>query len=287
MEWLKKINPSVHCAGQGSWKKDFVEPERQIYDHELVFFEKGVCELELASCKYKFNAGSWVIIPPGVSHTSRAVKDDVLRRWVHFDWVEGDDSATLPICQYAPAMPDAKLLRNAPAFVPDTLLRGTLKGKNTDVIYSLMDSLELRLQHSDDMEKLTGKAVFQEILLRLLAGTFSAENIIFPSVNTDAFKVKMLLDQMPDSTISIRALLASLGKSYEHLCRRFRDEYNLTPVEYLNKLRVETAKQLLTNNSLDISRIAEKCGYSSSGYFCRIFRKNSGLSPSEYRRKIK
>lgn len=283
MNWIRKINPSVRCAGQGPWKKDFVEPTRQLYDHELVIFEKGICEIELGLYKFKFCADSWLIIPPGVSHTSRAISDNVQRRWVHFDWVDEADRRQTPVCKYSPELPEPELIRMAPGFVPGSFLKGMLPGKNADVLYALLDSLEIRLQHSDDVEKLTGKSILQEILLRLIAGINSKNSFGFPSINTDAFKVKMLLDQMPDSETSIRALLASLGKSYEHLCRRFKDEYNLTPVEYLNKLRIETAKKLLANNSLDIAQIAERCGYSSSGYFCRMFKKNSGMNTSEYR----
>lgn len=56
-------------------------------------------------------------------------------------------------------------------------------------------------------------------------------------------------------------------------------------VEYLHKIRIEKAEQLLTNSDEPISTISSQIGYADHSYFCKVFKKGTGLSPSQYRRK--
>ncbi|MGM0877913.1 MAG: response regulator transcription factor [Bacillota bacterium] len=55
-------------------------------------------------------------------------------------------------------------------------------------------------------------------------------------------------------------------------------------IEYLNKIRIEEATKLLTNDKLSIAEISGIVGYSDHSYFCKVFKKIKGLSPSQYRR---
>lgn len=56
-------------------------------------------------------------------------------------------------------------------------------------------------------------------------------------------------------------------------------------IEYLNRIRVEEAAKLLTMDSAPISEISSMVGYSDHSYFCKVFKKAMGASPSQYRRK--
>jgi len=55
--------------------------------------------------------------------------------------------------------------------------------------------------------------------------------------------------------------------------------------EYLNRVRIEEATKLLIHNTLPIAEISETVGYSDHSYFCKVFKKVKGVSPSQYRRK--
>ncbi|MFN2243397.1 MAG: helix-turn-helix transcriptional regulator, partial [Anaerolineae bacterium] len=63
----------------------------------------------------------------------------------------------------------------------------------------------------------------------------------------------------------------------------FRKELGVTPIAYLNRYRVHQAKQLLSDTSKSITEIALEVGFSDSGYFSRVFRREVGLSPEAYR----
>lgn len=54
-------------------------------------------------------------------------------------------------------------------------------------------------------------------------------------------------------------------------------------IEYLTDVRMEKAKELLRNSSKSIKEICLEVGYADSSYFSRIFKKNVGVSPKEYK----
>ena len=56
------------------------------------------------------------------------------------------------------------------------------------------------------------------------------------------------------------------------------------PLKYLTSIRIARAKELLTGTDIPISEIGELVGYDNPLYFSKIFKKNTGLSPREYRR---
>jgi two-component system, response regulator YesN len=56
-------------------------------------------------------------------------------------------------------------------------------------------------------------------------------------------------------------------------------------IEYLNRIRIEAAMTLLSQYDIPISKVSEQVGFSDHSYFCRVFKKQTGYSPSQYRRK--
>ena len=83
--------------------------------------------------------------------------------------------------------------------------------------------------------------------------------------------------------ISREDLARHVGMSDDYLTHCFRQEVGMTPIAYLNRYRVDQAKQLLKNTSQSITDIALAVGFSDSGYFSRVFRREVGLSPEAFR----
>ena len=84
--------------------------------------------------------------------------------------------------------------------------------------------------------------------------------------------------------ISREDLARHVGLSDDYLTSCFHKELGMTPVAYLNRYRVQQAKQLLTYTHKSITEIALDVGFSSSSYFSRIFRRETGMTPEAYRR---
>lgn len=78
-------------------------------------------------------------------------------------------------------------------------------------------------------------------------------------------------------------LLAVASVSPGHLVRSVRRYYGMTPTALITELRVRHASILLTTTSHPIGRISESCGFANQAYFSRCFRRETGLSPSDFR----
>ncbi|MGI2030833.1 response regulator transcription factor [Rhizobium panacihumi] len=71
-----------------------------------------------------------------------------------------------------------------------------------------------------------------------------------------------------------------------YLSRLFRKEMNMTFISYLKEQRIERAKDLLQNSDLPITNVSLDLSYADANYFCKAFKKEVGISPSEYRRRF-
>lgn len=80
-------------------------------------------------------------------------------------------------------------------------------------------------------------------------------------------------------------LLKIAHMSRSNLMRVFRKATGQTPIEYLVRLRIQKAMELLSNTDLSITEIAMEIGFSDSNYFTRQFRKAAEETPSAYRKK--
>ncbi|HXK42664.1 MAG TPA: response regulator, partial [Anaerolineae bacterium] len=75
-----------------------------------------------------------------------------------------------------------------------------------------------------------------------------------------------------------------VGLSADYLTACFRQELGKTPIAYLNCYRVYQAKRLLKESDQTVTEIAFNMGFSDSGYFARVFKREVGVSPQAYRR---
>lgn len=91
--------------------------------------------------------------------------------------------------------------------------------------------------------------------------------------------------QNPD--ISINDIVRYCNANTSQLCSIFKAETGLTVNRYLTEIRIEQAKKLLTDSEHNINDISELCGFNYPKYFCRVFKKHTGMSPTDYRRKRK
>ena len=87
-----------------------------------------------------------------------------------------------------------------------------------------------------------------------------------------------------DSEILVSELAKMACLSTGYYTRKFKELTQFSPLDYLNKQRIEKAQLLLNTTSHSCIQIAEICGYKSNAYFCKIFKKHVGQSPGNYRK---
>ncbi len=79
-------------------------------------------------------------------------------------------------------------------------------------------------------------------------------------------------------------LTCLLRVSPEHLSSTFKEETGKTLHHYVVRQRIRTARLLLTTTSLSCTDIAARLGYRRENYFARIFKKHTGMTPSQFRK---
>jgi len=108
------------------------------------------------------------------------------------------------------------------------------------------------------------------------------------SVNSIAKKIKRFINGNYYNDISIDSIAHSLNYSRNYLYTLFKNSYGTSPQAYLLNLRIQKAKELLTNEqNLSINEIAHAIGYKDPLYFSRLFHKKTGVTPLEYKRNNK
>lgn len=85
------------------------------------------------------------------------------------------------------------------------------------------------------------------------------------------------------SQITMNDLCAVSGVSKQYLCLLFRQNLSTRPMEYIAKRRIQAAKELLTSSDKSIEDIAEETGFCGSSYFCKLFKRYEGITPSQFR----
>jgi AraC-like DNA-binding protein len=83
-------------------------------------------------------------------------------------------------------------------------------------------------------------------------------------------------------SLGLKDVCYAAGLSLRHFMRVFRSEVGMTPLQYLNRYRVEQAKHLLISSDKTMEQIARLVGASNQNYFSYLFRKQTGTTPRDY-----
>ena len=90
-----------------------------------------------------------------------------------------------------------------------------------------------------------------------------------------------------EEELSLASLAAYAGYAEYYFSKKFKREVGMTLAEYLRKKRLEKAAMLLQATDLDVQKIAMRLQFCSQSYFTDSFRKQFGVSPSQYRKEGK
>jgi AraC-like DNA-binding protein len=220
--------------------------------YEIILNEEGTGTAVIGDREYPFSPGTIHIIPPNMPHSKRSPEGfrDI---YLHTDALLGlERSAAAPIL---------------------------LSDDSSHTAESLMSVLLVRYL-TEPRSSVVTKTLFDALLE--LIGELARKEESDPVV--DAL-IHAITSSYNNPEFQVTDALLSTGYSKDHIRRRFRQFTGLTPNAYLRAVRLRYARRLLKQQDtlhLPIHEIALMCGYYDVAYFCRIFRRETGSTPTEY-----
>lgn len=143
----------------------------------------------------------------------------------------------------------------------------------------------------EDFGKPLAAEVARHLVLHLKrTGVQSQFGNALPDYETLSSFTKEIRDLLKDKlgqSISIEYMAESVNMSIRNFSRVFLKESGMTPGRFLEKMRLDQAKNMLEYTDMSIDMIAEKCGFGSSISLRRLFLKYLSISPAQYRRAFK
>ena len=235
-------------------------------DYQLLYIASGKSHFFIDGKEHIVTAGHMVIFHPDEPQHYKYYKEDRTSvYWVHFtgshvekilehyNFIRGEKiiySGTSPDFQwlFGQIIQELQLCRKQYDEMLTLLLR--------NIFILIRRSLEINKNFTDTMEKEVSYAIYY------FRDNFNKE------INVDEYA-------------------QSLNISVSWFIRCFRQITGMTPLQYVINLRISNAQMLLETSDYTISQIAESVGYENALYFSRLFHKQTGISPKEYRKKSK
>ena len=99
--------------------------------------------------------------------------------------------------------------------------------------------------------------------------------------------IRKKLDESIESPFNLDNLCKGINYSKNYVIHVFKNKYHLTPYQYFLDKKIDAAKTYLTHTNMSVGNIASTLHYADQQYFSSSFKKATGLSPLEYRRKTR
>jgi len=250
---------------------DVVEP---MTDHVIMAYPTGVQRLERRNGKSvatgTARAGVVTIIPAGSS-----------ARW--------DIPGPVDVIQlYLPHTTLERVAREASAPTPGDLIERT--GHLDPLTFELLMSAADVLQGNTVLDALFRQQLTDLAATRILAERTGAPTTFEPITGgLSPHALRRAIERLrsdSDADVSLAALASDAGLSRFHFCRAFRESTGLSPHAWLRQNRLEQAMNMLRDTDAAIATVATELGYASQTAFTAAFKKLTGETPSDWRRRI-
>jgi AraC-like DNA-binding protein len=228
---------------------------------------------------YKLNENDIIIIPPGELHQLYAPETG--KRFIF-------------LC-------DANLIYNNPALsslISCIKVAQYISPEKDKIIHSVIKKLFLDINYEFKhpnvlMEALIYSKIIQ-MLIEMSKNNIEIKNqkslISSEKVNDYSEKFNLVTKYIYENfmyDITLDKLASIAGYSRFHFSRLFKEYYSVSYIEYINEKRIKSAENLLLDQSLSITEVAMKSGFSSISTFNRIFKEIKHCTPSDFRKLYK
>ena len=148
---------------------------------------------------------------------------------------------------------------------------------------SLMESVRRRLRHRAGLER----RLIAADMLKISSIVLTVAEQEKSSYQLErAGLADLMMDWMeahPDAELPMEQMARETGRSRSYLYQVFSEQTGTTPRQFHENMKIEKARVLLAATSMNLAEVAARCGFSSPAYFTKVFGREVGMTPSEYR----
>lgn len=249
--------------------------------YELFHVTRGRIRIQLENSSFEISTGEILIVAPDVLHYAEPIGEEDVEQYVfNFSITETEKTkasrALLSLLSFRDTlhiMADAICHRDATMIAASLLRRqGTLSG-----CYLL--ALLLRLATDKSLYRIDAPHRDRDLPAE------EGEQAISDNMISRLYRLEHLFNDGISLHVSLESFAEEMHLSSRQLARFIRERYGCTYYEHMLRLRMKSAKKLLTDPALSIAEVAARVGYTTLGGFTTAFRKYFGVSPSAYRKQ--
>lgn len=280
LEFLIPPLPQFITVGHSWWKKGNAHFRRNWNIYDLIFVINGTLYITEDDESYTISAGKMLLLEPGRTHWGHLpCEEETETYYLHF-------SHSVPLREInSEGFTWSDILQNASDSDPKPKNHFMYLPKFTDI------QMENLIPYLDKMVEIKNQIFVQNALeLHCLMSQVLLE------LQNQIVKNKVLSRSMELCTRVARYLEARIKEPYnskqlesdlhfhiDYLSRCLKKHTGMTPLQYLQHIRIERAKVMLTETMSSIQEIAYEVGFERSSYFIRTFRNKVGVTPGKYR----
>jgi len=161
---------------------------------------------------------------------------------------------------------------------------------NDLAISQIVDRLMFLFMENHSSKDLFVDMMLKELMIRILRSENRFSLVSNSKELASTHRVASVIDYIKenlDKSLSIAELSKTACMSESNFFKVFRNEMDLTPIEFINNERIKRAAQMLRTSNVKIKEVYIACGFNNVSYFVRIFKKFMGKTPTEYRHSFK
>ncbi len=257
-----EVNLPFYILGVGAKDREFHFIRDEGYpQHQIIYCVRGSGILKLGGVEYQIKSGDAMYLPPHVPHEYFPTQDIWETHWLTFD-----GTGVKPVLDYI-KLEKAKVFHIHDINAVDKIFKKILYLMKTNFYYRGHKCSGYLYQFLMELNRVVN--------LHDGLQDNAKQNQLRPVID--------YIDKNFKEDISLVELADLIDLSPQYLCRLFKECLNIRPFEYLARKRIQQAKILLLEGTLNINEIANAIGYKDCSYFCAVFKRHEMLSPAEFR----
>ncbi|MBQ8654707.1 MAG: helix-turn-helix transcriptional regulator [Clostridia bacterium] len=272
--------PVIGLLGD-SWKSH-PEPITRMHFHncmEIGFLYSGTGKYHIGNQTLEIQAPCMMIAPPNIPH-AHSVDEGQVCGW---KWIYVDPQKMLP--NLSPRLSNMLSEYQRDVCGAECVLRDGAQGQIMTVLKMIIDEMENGRTHYHHVVRELFATLFL-LLLRNYSGTAKDEQYVNSQLGCIAPAIAYIAENFMED-VSIEKLSRLCHVSVSHFRRLFKQVLGWSPLDYVQMVRIDRACVLLYNCDFSITEIGLQVGYPSPSSFNRQFRRIHGVSPSQWRQKMR